>query len=388
MAGGVVITTAMRTPSSLIVLVFAAVAAGALGCEDKKPAPDSTKTDGGTGADKYASADPKLEKAIQAAASASAAATAGPPATGIFEVAIADQKHPKGAPTKVDMVSDGADPKIALSPQADASADAARSAAYGPAALEVAVELNQRVALPTIDFAMVLGPGKKDEGGADWLVGSILKATPARQQMGQLPAGSDKEIATLQGTELRVKLSPDGRESDSLVELSKTAKPDLGDELSRNAAEMLVFSTVPLPPKPVGVGAQWIAETRMPLSGVDALAYRAYRVKSIDGNRLHLTVEVKAYAVGKEVNILGIPKGATFEQFDAQSQGELELVRGETVARKSDLQQRIVMIFAGPGGMQPPAQQGQPPGNMMTGQIVSQGTFVRGDDLRAAMKQP
>jgi hypothetical protein len=388
MAGGVVITTAMRIPSSLIVPVFAVVAVGALGCEDKKPAPDSAKTDGGTGADKYASADPKLEKAIQAAASASAAANAGPPPTGIFEVAAADQKHPKGMPTKVDMVSEGADPKVSLTPQVDASADAARSAAYGPAAMEIAVELNQRVALPTIDFGMVLGPGKKDEGGADWLVGTVVKASAARQQMGQLPPGSDKEIATLQGTELRVKLSPDGKESELLVELAKTAKPDLGDELSRTAAEMLVFATVPLPLKPVGVGGQWIAETRMPLSGVDALTYRAFHVKSIDGNRVHLTVEVKAYAVGHEVNILGIPKGATFEQFDAQSQGELELVRGEAVARKSDLQQRIVMIFAGPGGMQPPAQQGQPPGNMMTGQIVSQGTFVRGDDLRAAMKQP
>jgi hypothetical protein len=46
------------------------------------------------------------------------------------------------------------------------------------------------------------------------------------------------------------------------------------------------------------------------------------------------------------------------------------------------------MIFAGPGGIQPPQQQGQPPGNMMTAQISSQATFVRGDDLREAMKKP
>jgi hypothetical protein len=46
------------------------------------------------------------------------------------------------------------------------------------------------------------------------------------------------------------------------------------------------------------------------------------------------------------------------------------------------------MVFAGPGGIQPPPQPGQPPGNMMTAQISSQATFVRGDDLREVMKKP
>jgi hypothetical protein len=205
--------------------------------------------------------------------------------------------------------------------------------------------------------------------------------------MAQLPPGLDKDIASLQGTEIRVKVTPDGRESDVLMELSKTAKAELA-RVAQNAAEALVFATVPLPPKPCGVGGQWIAETRMPLSGLDVLAYRAYRVKSIDGDRVHLTLDVKAYAGSHDVNIEGVPKGATFEQFEAQSQGELELVRGESLARKSDVQQRIVMVFAGPGGIQLPQQQGQAPGNMMTAQISSQATFVRGDDLREAMKKP
>ncbi|MGH7293641.1 MAG: hypothetical protein ACRELB_01850 [Polyangiaceae bacterium] len=171
-----------------------------------------------------------------------------------------------------------------------------------------------------------------------------------------------------------------------MLQLSKGAKPDL-ERLAENAAEALVFATVPLPPKPVGVGGQWIAETRMPLSGVDAITYRAYRVKSIEGARVHLTLEVKAYAAGKEVSLQGVPKGATFEQFDAESAGDLEIVKGEILARKSDVQQRVVMIFAGQGGMQAPAQPGQPPGNMMTAQLTSQATFVRGDDLKAALKQ-
>ncbi len=377
----------IRAHSGWVLLLALAALSGAAACEDKKPS-DSTKTDAGAGAaDKYATADPKLEKAIKAAASASAAAaTEGPPPTGIFDPAVADQRHPKGAPTKVDMVSDGAEPRVSLAPAADASVDAARASSYGPAQMELAMELGPRAALPTVDFAMAIGPAKKDEGGADWLVADVKRAATAKQQIGQLPPGVDKEIASLEGTQIRLKLTPDGRESELVMQLGKNAKTEL-DRLAQNAAEALVFATVPLPPKPVGVGGQWIAETRMPLSGLDVIAYRAYRVKSIDGDRVHLTIDVKAYAASHEVTISGVPKGATFEQFDAQSQGDLELVRGESLARKSVVQQRVVMVFAGQGGIQPPQQPGQPPGNMMTAQLNGEATFVRGEDLRSAMKQ-
>jgi hypothetical protein len=241
--------------------------------------------------------------------------------------------------------------------------------------------------MPTVDFVLVLGPAKKDDGGADWLVAGVARANPAKQQAGQLPPGLDRDIASLQGTLVRVEVTPDGRESDLVTELSKAAKPELG-RIVQTAAEALVFATVPLPARPVGVGAQWIAETRMPVSGIDALAYRAYQVKSIEGDRIHLTLEVKVYAASHDANVEGVPKGATFEQFDAQAQGDLELVRGESLPRKSQIQQRVVMIFAGPGGAQPPQQAGQPPGNMLTAQLSSQTTFVRGADLRAAMRQP
>ncbi|HEY1694037.1 MAG TPA: hypothetical protein VGG39_17840 [Polyangiaceae bacterium] len=367
----------------LLPWVVLAAALGAVACEDTKPPSDSAKSDGGK-VDKYASADPKLEQAIQAAASASAAANAGPPPTGIFDVTTADQKHPKGAPTKVDMVSDGSDPKVSLAASADASPDAARATSYGPAVMQLAIEQGRGMGI-AMDLGMVITPPKKDES-PDWLVANVVRASPSKQ-MGQIPPGLDKDLAGLQSSELRLKVTADGRESDILVQLGKTAKPEL-ERLAQTAAEALVFATIPAPPKPVGVGAQWIAETRMPLSQVDAIAYRAYRVKSIDGNRIHLTLEVKAYAAGKELNIAGIPKGATFEQFEAAAEGDLELVRGETLARKSDVQQRIVMVFAGPGGIQPPQQPGGQPGNMMSAQIGSQATFVRGDDLKAAMKQP
>jgi hypothetical protein len=381
----------MRTPPVVLLLAMAAPLAATVACEDKKPSSDAPRADASTGADKYASADPKLEKAMRAAtaaaAASSAAATSGPPPTGIFDPGVADQRHPKGTPTRVDMVTEGADPKVSLGAAADGGAELGRGSSYGPAMMELAIELGPRLAMPTVDFGMVLAPGKKDEGGADWLVADVVKTTPAQQQVAQLPPGMDKEISSLQGTAIRIKITPDGMESEFRTELGKTAKPEL-ERLAQSAAEALVFATVPLPPKPVGVGGQWIAETRMPFSGLDVIAYRAYRVKSVEGDRLHLTLDVKAYAASHEVNIEGVPKGATFEQFDSQSQGELELVRGESLARKSDVQQRVVMVFVGAGGIQPAQQPGQLPGNMMPQQISTQAVFLRGDDLREAMKKP
>jgi hypothetical protein len=244
------------------------------------------------------------------------------------------------------------------------------------------MQMGQRIAMPTIDLALALGPAKKDEGGADWLLADFKKASPSKQQLGQLPAGTDKEIASLEGTQVRLKVTPDGRASDLEVMLGKATHSDL-DRLAQSSAEALAFAMVPLPPKAVGVGAQWIAETRMRLSAVDAITYRAYRVKSITGNRLQVTLDVKAYAANADVELPGVPKGATLEQFVAEAQGELELVRGEALARMFDVQQRVVMVFGTGGGASASSQPGQPPGNMLTAQMQSQATFVRGDDLRA-----
>jgi hypothetical protein len=379
-----------RLRDLVVVAILVATALPAFGCDDKKTNTDSARSDAGAGADKYATADPKLEKALQAAASASAAAADnGPPPDGIFAPGAADQRHAKGAPTKVDIVSEGADPKVSLAPTvsaaADASADSARASSYGPAALELGMQLSKRVAMPTIDLALVFGPAKKDDGGADWLVGEVKKSAAAKQQLGQLPPGVDKEIGSLEGTTVRIKLTPDGRESDLQMQLGKSSKSEL-DMLGEAAAEALVFATIPLPPKPVGVGAQWIAETRMPLATLDVVAYRAYRIKSIEGDRLHLTMDVKAYAASKTTQLQGLPAGAELLQYDGTAQGELEVVRGETLARKSDVQQHVLMIFQGKGGATPPTQPGQPPGNVMPAEIESQATFVRGDDLRAASR--
>jgi hypothetical protein len=355
-------------------------------CEDKKPAADSARVDAGT--DKYATADPKLAKALQAAAGA-AAADDGPPPEGVFPPGGADRRHASGVPTKVELLSDGADPRIALGTETDAAAEGRQTTSYGPAALEIAVRLGPRTALPTIDLSLLLGPSRGDPGGPEWLTANVRKALPAQEQLDELPPDGAREIASLEGTQILVRLTADGRESDVRTALGKGARPELG-RVAENAAEALVLATVPIPSKPVGVGAQWIAETRMPWSGLDVIAYRAFRVKSLEGDRMDLTMDVKAYAASQDTKLEGIPTGATLQQFESEAQGEMQVVRGELLARKFEMQKRVVFVFSSPTPAegQPAADPaGRPGGNTLTGQIQAEATFVRGEDLRAAGEQ-
>ena len=366
----------------LLVLALGA-ALVVVGCEEKKTS-ETPRAEAGASPDKYATADPKLEKALKAVAAASSSPDNGPPPSGIFAPGAADHRHARGVPTKVDFLESGAEPLVALSPAGDSSAEGARPATYGPAALQSVIQMGPRVVIG-VDYGLLLGPAKKDEGGAEWLVADVKRAMPSKA-LGPPPAGTDKDIISLEGTQIRVKLTADGREIDLVTRLATAAKSDL-DRLAQSAAEALVLSTVPLPPKPVGVGAQWIAETRMPMSGLDVIVYRAYRVKSVDRDKVHLTLDAKAYAANSDVQLAGVPPGATLAQFEATCRGELDIVRGEALARKAEIQEHAVLVFAAPAGDKAADKSGQPPTNMLTAQLQSQAMFLRGEELRAAARQ-
>jgi hypothetical protein len=383
----------MKAPTQGLGALLAAVALLGVACE-KQHKSAGPASDAGAEVTKFVTADPKLEKALKAAASA-APDDKGPPPDGVFAAGMADKRHSKAMPTTVDLVSDGAEPRVLIA----GPGDPARGSSYGPAGLEIAAQMGARVALPTVDLTLVLGPAKKDDGGSDWIVGDVKKVVPAREQFGDLPPGTDKELAKLAGTQLRVKTGADGLSTDVGTVLSKGAAHEL-ERLAQNGAEALQLSTVAPPPRAVGAGAQWIAESRMNLAGVDVVAYRAYRVKSVTGDRLRVSMELRGYATTTDLQLSGVPQGAKLVQMNAEGQGEMELVKGELVARKADIQERVVMVFQTPAAKgqapadpfgQGSADQGDqkpPPGSAMTAQIVAQATLVRGDDLRAALKQP
>jgi hypothetical protein len=378
---------AHRLPLAALTVALAPVLF-VLACNDDKKTSDSAKADASATRDKNATLDPKLEQALAAAASASASSASGdgPPQTGVFAAADADKRHPRGAPMKVEMGSEGSAPRVSLAPDADAASSPA-----GAARLTVGMRTG-RVALPTIDFAVVYGgpkpdakDAKKDDKTAapppptpDTLVVALKKVTPAADQRGSLPPGSDKEIGALAGSEIRFRCPPDGRTGELSLLMPKSASPDL-ELLATNAGEAMLLAIVPVPPKPVGVGGYWLAESRMPWFGVDVIAYRAYRVKSIEGDKVTITFDVRQYATEREPKLAGLPRGATLDQYEAVGQGELELVRGDIVARAATISHRVTMVLQGEGAgaQQPPGQPGQPQRGMIQAQIEMDSKLAR-----------
>jgi hypothetical protein len=377
-------------------LAFVTLALVAAGCDDNKKSSDSPKPDASaTRNDKMATLDPKLEQALAATASASAggANDQGPPPGGVFPPGIADKRHPKGAPMKIEMGAEGSAPRVTLGGgDADGGAAAATSGVpSGTAKLSVAMRTGPRTALPTIDFNVVYGPAKpdkkdnKDDKGAgaagtdtDLLVVDVKKAAPAADQLGQLPPGTDKEIGALAGSQLRLHCTPEGRTGDLSLQLSKTANPDL-ERLASSAGEAMLLTIVPRPPKPVGVGGYWLAESRMTWMGLDVITYRSYRVKNIDGDKVTLTFDVRQYAADRTPTLAGLPKGATLDQYESAAQGELDLVRGDLVAHGAEVSQHVTFVFQAEGGkpQQPPAQPGQPPPGAMQAQIEVETKLAR-----------
>jgi hypothetical protein len=374
-----------RWKTSILALI-AVTAALPIACEGKRaPAASDKPGDAAVGTDKYATADPKLARALQAVASSSAVSDRGPPPEGVFEPGVADQRHPRSELAKVDLVSAGSEPRGFLRNASDSDAaglDAAKS--YGPGFVQVMLQRG-RNAFPSVDLGLSLGPAKRDDGGSDWLVAEVKRTQLSKSQPGQLPPGIEKEMATLTGTTARVRVTSDGRSGEVQSELAKNSLADL-QPIAILLAETLGLSAVAVPPQAVGVDAQWIAEVRTSLAGIDVLEYRAYRLKGVDGDRVHLTMEIRAYVASRDVMFPGSPKDSVVEQFEAEGQGDLELVRGEVLARQASFSERALVFFRLAGEANPRGGQGAASAGVLPVELRSQLVFARGEDIRAVTK--
>lgn len=322
-------------PAALCVLLLA-------GCDEKKPAPAShgaeaiKEKDSALGAE-----DPKLSAALAAAASAPAArrdgpggnaGAAGPPADGVFAPGAADALMASGAEPKVELGSEGDAPRVTLT--------GSTSSWKGKAKLTVATRIGASSALPTVDLLVSLGieaPKKDaDAQSKQAILGDVQRSSLAAAQPGELPPEMAKEIANIKGTSLMLVASESGAGLLPAVKLSKDAKTEV-TRIAEEAAEALFFLSVPPPPKPVGVGGAWISGTRQRIGGSDVISYRMFKVKSIQGSKVELTLEGRQYAASTEFSALGLPKTTTLQQLESVAKGELVLNVGESLAQQGTL---------------------------------------------------
>ena len=347
-----------HTVRSARVALLSASLLGAFGCtEEKKPVKASP--DAGP-QDRASIENAKLAAAVRAAASSSSSSkpTSGPPEGGILAQGVADTQAKAFAPPKVELGSDGAEPRVSW------KVDPERW--KGQATLSVGIRLGQNSALPSVDFAVSFSQPKADGDAPPEILAKLDKASPSAQQLGQLPADAKKEIGLLKGSEVRFRRH-DASLGSPIVKLAKGANPEVG-RVAEGVGESLLLLTVPPPPKPVGVGAFWIAGSRETIGGMDAVLYRLYRVKSLSKDKITLTVEAHAYAADGNAPVEGAPKDLVLGQFQCEGTAELELTPGDPVAEKGKSTLKVGLLFR---------PSGNPQGRGGTSQTVTDATLTR-----------
>ncbi|NUQ74029.1 MAG: hypothetical protein HUU21_10780, partial [Polyangiaceae bacterium] len=278
-----------------------------------------------------------------------------PPENGIMGPVAADKAHPPGAPPKVELLSEGSEPRVALAPKLAAGA-------------EQKVTLSvQRSQMPlSIDLAIAFKVDKaKDDkkkkpdaakgeaapegpAGALAVVGKIEGASVTAQV--EVPEDLTKAVTALKGSQIRFLMTPDGAATHFTRELSKGADRVLDAELE---TIIEAFSTIlaPMPQKPVGVGAYWMVTDRGRSLGAEMVRYRVFRVLSAGAEGAKLAVELRQYSTAPSLNVpdqQGGQMALQLDKFDSQGKGEVNWAGG-FLPSASDMQSQVQALAIPPG---------------------------------------
>ncbi len=339
----------------------------AVGCSKSKPNPTAggATSDSGPAAD-LPIMDDKLAKAVKPVAAASTGAARaqdeGPPPAGVFGPGEADQKHAREAPVKIVLVRQGSKPQVMLKPRFDTKL---------PEQFEVMVakRIGGNQGLLAFDYTLAFeldkgedkdkrktkgkatGKDKKDKdpfaaSKLPRLVTTVKKVVISSQakQIANVKE-LNAEAAKLEKSRIISLIAPDGSCPQQRLELPK--KKDIGalKVFLEGMVDVLGVWRVPAPPKPVGAGAQWMAEDRVITGGLEVIRYRVFEVKEIAGQQVTLTVSLKQYSVGGLVSFTGAPPGMTLEakKFESSGKGELTLTAGSLVPTAGQLNSSVGM---------------------------------------------
>lgn len=330
----------LRSWAASSALIFVLGSAAACGEDKKVPAAEQDAGAADTGR-KQAALGGKLAAAVKAAESAQAPAKAqqdGPPEKGVFAPGAADKVLAPGAPPKIDVLGEGADPKVALAPaigddeQKESISVAVR---LGPQSGAINVEYGLAYKVEKPKDKAKDDKDKKDAREPVKVSGKIVSVTPAAQ----IPRDLAEQIGKIKGTEIRWTASAERGATDVAYAMAKGADSGL-TALLNPLVEAIGLSTPPLPAKPVGVGAYWMVTDRVTSAIVDVVRYRVFRVEKIEKDRATLSMEIRQYAVKNEVDAGGGQKLA-IDQFESTGKGRTEWTAQGLLPANSEAQVRM-----------------------------------------------
>ena len=285
-----------------------------------------------------------------------------PPENGIFGPGDADRRQAKDAPPKIEVISEGAEPRISFATKLDAPEQ--------KVTVNVGIRINQG-RLPGIDFALSIKPDKaKADKPKDGAAAAPATATPpgsvrfaATVAGTSVPpaAGIPKDfadaVAKLKGAVVRYDLSPTGAATNFSMEVPKDAGEGLEIVLDALVDAISMF-TVPLPAKPIGKDGYWIASDRArTAAGIEVVRYRVFKIVGADDTGVTLSVDIRQYSADQKLKLdtgTGQKNEMGMDAFDSQGKGTVVWKTDTFLPARGDFSERVAARIALPQGAQQP----------------------------------
>ncbi|WP_437985620.1 hypothetical protein [Sorangium sp. So ce117] len=291
---------------------------------------------------------------------AAGGAAGGPPESGVFSASEAAAALPKDVPYKIEVVSDGSEPRARLAPKIDPKSEQKLDITLG-------LRMGGPQGLPNLELGVSFKaekPADAPKEGAAARVASTASAAPTRviakitsamlasMSIGGPPKQLADALARLKGSALRYELSPANAVSNLQFELSKDADPGL-QPLIGALGEAITLLTPPLPDKPLGAGAYWMVTDRVVASGAQlpVLRYRVFKIEKVEGGVVSLSVDTRQYAEGADLK-LPSPNGEitmTIDRLDSSGKGTLTWSPSSFAPGVADASQRLQALLVPPG---------------------------------------
>jgi len=315
----------------------------------------------------------KLGEAVAAAsASAPSAADAppqadGPPPSGIFAAGEADAKHGPTMPPKVELLGEGAEPRITLALGKPKDGE--------KTAMLIQVRSGGQQGLPPVQLGLTthIGDGKKKKKDAeaektegaepqpasDRITISIDDVRVVAQGGAEVPKQVADALSSLKGSKLRYRLTPTGGVDFSFV-LAEKADPGL-DMILRACQDLVSAMLVAPPKKPIGAGGYWMVTDRLTSLGVEVVRYRVFKLEQVLGGQAKLSLEVRQYAVNDKLNLELGPQmqNAALARYEAKGQGEVIFSSERLLPSDAKMALTIGAGLLPPGAKNEPAAQQQ-----------------------------
>jgi hypothetical protein len=267
----------------------------------------------------------------------------------VFTAGAGDKAFPAGAAPKVDVIAEGKEPRVLLSP---APGDEQKET--------VSVTLRIQGGAIPVEYALAL---KVDKPKDDKKAADAGPTTPGVHVRGKVanvsfPPQVSREFADklgkLKGTEIHYTLGPTGGASEAGYTLPKEVAPEIGEAVVRGLIDAIGIVAPPLPAKPIGAGGYWMVTDRTSAFGVEVVRYRVYTVDKIDKDSASLSMQVRQYAAKEEADLGAATNGQkmTLQRFESNGTAKLEWTAAGLLPAKGEASQRTALGGSVAGGQQ------------------------------------